>query len=98
MTAEATHPRCTLCGEPSTETIEPPRRTLARGLDPDDQSYSVTVILPDVPLCTAHTREVRHGDRLIGWCDDHRCRQYGELGEPSSCGDPYQKLGSSNRS
>jgi hypothetical protein len=98
MTAEATHTRCTLCGEPSTGTIEPPRRTLARGLDPDDESYSVTVILPDVPLCTVHTLEVHQGDRLIGWCDDEGCRKYGELGETSSCGDPYKKLGSSNRS
>ncbi len=96
--AEEVNPPCTLCGATSTGTIEPPRRTLARGLDPDDQSYSVTVILPDVPLCTVHALEVRQGDLLIGWCDDEGCRKYGELGEPSSCGDPYQKLGSSTRS
>ncbi len=97
MTAEATDPRCALCDDPSVGTIEPPRRTLARGLDPDDESYSVTVILPDVPLCTVHTLEVRQGDRLIGWCDDEVCRKYGEVGEPSSCGDPYHEVGSSNR-
>jgi hypothetical protein len=97
MTAEATHPGCTLCDEPSAGTIEPSRRTLARGLDPDDESCSVTVILPDVPLCTVHTLEVHQGDVLIGWCDDEVCRKYGEVGEPSSCGDPYHEVGSSNR-
>lgn len=78
---------------------EPPRRTLARGLDPSDPSFSVTVILPDIALCAAHTSDVRLGGRSIGWCDDQRCRIYGELGEPSACGDPYKKLGrASNRS
>lgn len=87
-----------LCEEPATETIDPPRRTLARGLDPSDPSYSVTVILPDVALCDGHATAVRQGERLLGWCDDERCRSYGELGERSGCGDPYKKLGPGNRS
>ncbi len=95
---EATTPCCIFCSQPATEMVEPPRRTLARGVDPKDPSYSVTVILPDVPLCTPHILEVRQGNRLIGWCDDESCQAYGELGEISTCGDPYQKLGSSSRS
>lgn len=83
---------CVFCGEPATESIEPARRTLARGTDPGDPSYSVTVILPDVSLCAEHADEVRHGARAIGWCDDERCRIYGELGQPSACGELYKKL------
>lgn len=89
---------CALCGEPAIEMIEPPRRTLARGLDPGDPTYSVTVILSDIALCAKHTLEVRQGNHLIGWCDDERCRAYGEVGEPSACGRPYEKLGPSKRS
>lgn len=89
---------CVLCGEPATDTIAPSRRTLARGLDPSDPSYSVTVILPDVALCAEHTLEVRQGERLVGWCDDPRCRNYGELGQPSPCGDLYKKVGPASRS
>lgn len=97
MTSTAPSPSCSLCGELATDAIEPTRRTLARGLDPSDPSYSVTVILPDVALCAEHALDVRHGERLVGWCDDARCRTYGELGEPSACGDPYEKLGTSRR-
>lgn len=89
---------CVLCGEPAVTTVEPPRRTLARGVDPTDPSYSVTVILPDVALCAEHTLDVRQGGRLVGWCDDPRCRTFGEIGESSPCGGPYAKLGSGNRS
>ena len=98
MTSTVSESACALCGRPATETIEPPRRTLARGPDPSDPSYSVTVILPDVALCSGHALEVRKSERLLGWCDDERCRTYGELGEPSACGDPYKKLGPGNRS
>jgi hypothetical protein len=97
MTSTGSEPACALCGEPATETIDPPRRTLARGLDPADPSYSVTVILPDVALCAEHTLDVRHGGRYIGWCDEPRCRIYGEVGKPSSCGDLYEKLGPGKR-
>ena len=83
---------CTLCSHPATVSIEPPRRTLARGPDPSDPSYSVTVILPDVMLCAEHAFDVRQGDTLIGWCDDERCRVYGEVGETSPCGHKFDKL------
>jgi hypothetical protein len=97
VTAAASASPCVLCGEPATEAIEPPRRTLARGLDPGDPSYSVTVILPDVALCAAHSLDVRNGERSVGWCDDQRCRSYGALGELSACGLPYEKLGPTRR-
>jgi hypothetical protein len=92
VTLEAPAMSCVLCGEPATERLEPPRKTLGRGTDPSDPSYSVIVILPYVSLCAAHAHEVRHGDRAIGWCDDQRCRSYGDLGQPSACGELYQKL------
>lgn len=89
---------CVLCGEPATEALEPTRRTLARGVDPSDPSYSVTVILPDIALCAEHCVDVRQGGQLVGWCDDQRCRSYGPLGKPSACGHPYEQLGPSKRS
>jgi hypothetical protein len=97
VTSAASASPCVLCGAPATEAIDPPRRTLARGLDPSDPSYSVTVILPDIALCTQHSRDVRQGERLIGWCDDQRCRSYGALGEPSACALPYERLGPTKR-
>jgi hypothetical protein len=98
VTATTSESSCVLCGEPATDAIDPPRRTLARGLDPSDPSYAVTVILPDIALCAEHSLDVRQGERLVGWCDDQRCRTYGALGEPSACGHPYEKLGPSKRS
>lgn len=98
MTSGASESACALCGGPATEAIDPPRRTLARGVDPGDPSYSVTVILPDIGLCAEHSRDVREGERLVGWCDDQCCRTYGALGEPSACGLPYEKLGPTKRS
>jgi hypothetical protein len=83
---------CALCERSSTSLLPPKRRTLDRGPDPDDTSYSITVILPDVPLCDAHTREVLRDDLRLGWCDDPQCRNYGEAGEPSGCGAPYGDL------
>lgn len=97
MTLEEHGPTCALCGVPATETIEPPRRTLARGLDPSDPSYSVTFILPDIALCPEHALDVRRGEGLVGWCDDARCRTYGGLGEASPCGQPFEKLGPGKR-
>jgi len=82
---------CTLCSQPATVSIEPPRRTLARP-DPNDPSYSLTVILPDVMLCAEHAFDVSQGDTQIGWCDDERCRVYGEVGETSPCGHKFDKL------
>jgi hypothetical protein len=72
--------------------MAPSRRTLDRGPDPDDNSYAITVILPDAPLCDEHTRDVLEGELRLGWCDDPRCRNYGEVGEPSECGAPYAEL------
>jgi hypothetical protein len=83
---------CALCDRPATLVIDPPRRTLDRGLDPSDESYSVTVLLPNIPLCDEHDLDVRQGDRLVGWCDDERCRTYGGAGETSACGEPYAQL------
>ena len=93
MMSRGAAPSCALCGGPATQTAEPPRRTLARGLDPNDPSYSVTVILPDIALCAEHALDVRQGEGLVGWCDDARCRIYGEIGVPSPCGQPFEKLG-----
>ena len=94
----ATQAPCALCGQRPTELMTPPRRTLDRGVDPEDNSYSITVILPDVALCPQHTRYVRDGDVPLGWCDDPVCRTYGEAGEPSACGVPYASLARTNRS
>ncbi|HWT77339.1 MAG TPA: hypothetical protein VN648_00835, partial [Candidatus Methylomirabilis sp.] len=76
----------------ATVTIEPPRRTFVRGLDPDDPTYSVTVVLPDIPLCAEHAFEIGAGSLPSGWCDDEHCRIYGEVGEKSPCGHRYEKL------
>lgn len=92
MTAPAVGSSCALCGRPATIVIEPKRRTLDRGPDPSDQSFSVTVILPDALLCADHGAHVRQGDLLLGWCDDERCRTYGEAGTSSACGCDYTKL------
>jgi hypothetical protein len=93
VTAEIVGALCVICDEPATEQMDPPRRTLARGVDPTDPSYGLTVVLPDVALCATHAHDVRKKSRAIGWCDDERCRTYGEVGEPSYCGVPYKKLG-----
>jgi hypothetical protein len=97
MTTQTPTCSCVVCGALATRTVEPPRRTLARGLDPNDPSYSVTVILPDISLCAEHALEVAAGSRLIGYCDDKQCRTYGVLGEPSRCGDSYKKLSPGSR-
>jgi hypothetical protein len=97
MAAPASESACVVCGGLATRALDPPRRTLARGLDPNDTSYSVTVILPDVALCEEHASEVDQGSRLIGWCDDQQCRTYGEIGELSRCGEPFKKLSPGNR-
>lgn len=96
MNPETQEP-CALCGQRPTELVEPARRTLDRGPDPDDNSYSITVILPDVALCPQHARYVREGDLPLGWCDDPQCRTYGEAGETSACGAPYTRLAKGNR-
>ena len=83
---------CGLCSRSASVTVEPPRRAFERGPDPDDPSYSVTVLLPDVALCGGHALRVSRRDTCIGWCDDELCRLYGEAGQISPCGQPFTKL------
>lgn len=78
--------------------IKPPRWTVARGQYPNDPSYSITAILPDVPHCDVHAIDCHQWGRPIRWCDDQRCRTLGELANPQHVGTPYKKLGSRNRS
>ena len=92
MTALDSESPCALCSLSATAIVEPPRRTLGRGLDPEDPTYSVTVVLPDIPLCEGHAFDVRAGSIFIGWCDDEHCRIYGEVGEESPCGHRYERL------
>jgi len=88
---------CALCSGSATTTVEPQRRTLCRGSDPEDPTYSVTVLLPDVALCAGHGVDVRAGDILLGWCDNEHCRIYGEVGVRSPCGRPYESLATSKQ-
>jgi len=97
MTTPIPESVCALCGNQMTVTVEPSRRTLARGLDPSDEEYSVTVILPDIPLCDEHAEDVRQGERLVGWCDDPLCRTYGEVGQASPCGEEFKKMATGSR-
>jgi hypothetical protein len=83
---------CGLCGLPAVKTVEPARRTLARGEDPDDPSLSVIGVLPDVQLCEDHSGKLDRGELALGWCDDERCRLYGESGVASPCGALFQAL------
>lgn len=84
-------PSCVVCGDPGVG-VEPPRRTLARGVDEEDSSYSVIAVLPDVVLCTRHQEELAHRELHLGWCDDEHCRAFGQSGAASSCGKPYKEL------
>ena len=84
---------CALCGCPGSLTIEPLRRTLARGSDPSDQALSIIAVLPDVVLCQEHADQVALGKVSIGWCDNEPCRLYGEVGMESPCGDAFKALG-----
>jgi hypothetical protein len=72
--------------------IEPPRRTLARGTDPDDPSVSIIAVLPDIVLCEEHAEEVRYRHVAVGWCDNERCRAYGEAGLVSPCGELFKEF------
>ena len=86
-------PACDVCGKRGTVRVEPPRRTLARGADPSDPAYSIIAVLPDIALCDEHALAVRAGDMSVGWCDDERCRRFGEVGGGASpCGAPYKPL------
>jgi hypothetical protein len=83
---------CNLCGRAGSVTLEPPRRTLARAADPAEPSVSVIAVLPDVVLCEDHADEVGRNQLSIGWCDDQRCRVYGEAGLSSPCGGAFKTL------
>lgn len=92
MTEKLATASCVICGAKGVMTIDPPRRTLARGVDPSDSSFSVTIVLPDVQLCGDHYHQVRSKEVVVGWCDDEECRIYGEIGTLSPCGKPYLAL------
>ena len=92
MTALEAGSPCALCSLPASVAIEPLRRALGRGPDPVDPSFSVTVLLPSIPLCAEHAADVRRGTTFIGWCDDEHCRIYGEADETSPCGQEFEKL------
>lgn len=92
MTAENASHHCDICGHPGSVTMEPPRRTLARGSDPDDSSLSVIGVLPDVVLCDDYASAIGEGQMTLGWCDNERCRVYGVAGERSPCGELFVTL------
>lgn len=92
MTAASSYATCIICGRAATLAMDPPRRTFARGSDPSDSSYSIIAVLPNISLCDEHGEGVRSHEVSIGWCDDERCRQFGQIGEVSSCGEPYKEL------
>jgi len=85
-------PTCVICGRPAGVVLDPPRRTIARGFDPEDPSFSITAILPKVALCEDDARRFADKDLLIGWCDDEQCRTYGERETASACGAPFLQL------
>ena len=90
MTTGAKSVACNFCERVGSVTMEPPRRTLARGVDPDDRSLSVIAVLSDVVLCGDHADEIAQGELSLGWCDNERCRLYGEAGSVSPCGEPFK--------
>ncbi len=96
MTQEALIPKCVICGRDGLVTMEPPRRTLARGADPGDPSFSVIAVLPDLALCSQHAEDIGRNELRLGWCDDKRCRIYGETEQSSPCGEPYKELRSTH--
>jgi hypothetical protein len=64
---------------------------LARA-DSEDPSMSVTAILPDAVVCQEHADALAARNVQLGWCDDERCRLYGESGKGSPCGEPFKEL------
>lgn len=83
---------CAVCGKAATVTLDPPRRTLDRGPDPEDPSFALTAVLPELSLCDEHHQATRSDGLVIGWCDDERCRVFGAVGEPSACGKAFSKF------
>lgn len=92
MTDVAAPAVCVICGRAGPVTMDPPRRTLARGPDSIDESLSVIAVLPDVNLCEEHAEGYAHHQIAIGWCDDERCRIFGECDTSSPCGEPYKAI------
>ncbi len=95
MTDLASTTTCVLCGRNGPVTMDPPRRTIARGPDSEDQSFSTIAVLPDVVLCEEHAEDYAQQHVVIGWCDDKRCRIFGECGHKSRCGKAYKAVGRS---
>ena len=58
MTDHQDSPVCAICGQAGTVMVDPPRRTIARGADPSDSSFSVIAVLPDVLLCEEHAEDM----------------------------------------
>ena len=83
---------CDVCGRPGSVAVEPPHRTLARTSELDDPSVSIIAVLPDSVLCVDHAEALNHGELALGWCDNERCRVYGEVGLASVCGEPFRAL------
>jgi hypothetical protein len=90
MTNDVTAALCAICGLAGTVTIDPPRRTLARASS--DPGFSVIAVLPDVMLCEEHADEISHRQLVLGWCDNEKCRGYGEATQASPCGELYKAL------
>jgi hypothetical protein len=92
VTDSALTSTCVVCDRTGAVVIDPPQRTLGRGPDPEDPSFSIIGVLPDVTFCTEHAADFRGSTLSLGWCDDERCRMYGETGRLSPCGEPYTQL------
>ena len=92
MTNASSHPSCVMCQRTATIAIDPPRRTFTRRPVSTESSCSIIAVLPNISLCDEHGEEVQSREVSIGWCDDEQCRQYGEKGAPSPCGQYYKEL------
>lgn len=92
LAAAAVPAECVVCGGMATVRLDPPRRTIDRGPDPEDPSFGLTAVLPDLTLCDAHHEATQTGGLAVGWCDDERCRVFGVAGEASPCGLPFSAL------
>lgn len=82
---------CNLCECQASVVVDPPRRTISRE-EPSDPSLSVIGVLPDIVLCRDHADEVGRDELDLGWCDDERCRLYGEVGTMSPCGECFTQF------
>ncbi len=85
-------PGCAVCERSGDVAVEPRKRTLARGTDPEDPSFGIIAVLPDIRLCAEHAEALTAGELTIGWCDNEGCRLYGPDGGPSPCGALFTPL------